>query len=254
MSDVDPTIEGFSQLPPLKELTKPQRRVLGTLVEKGFTVPESYPLTLKAATTGCNQKNNRSPVTSYTEDAVLDALEELRKLGVAAVVHTESGRTERYRHYVRKRFPFSEAQLAIMTELWLRGRQQLGELRTRASRMAPIESQQHLRQELDQLLAQGYVQADGSLDRRGAEVDHTFYLANEPQRSISASPRATAGDDDDSETTVPAATARPVATNSGESSGLRQVCEELRAELAEVREEVSELRESLAELRRNLGA
>src|SRR5688572_25460933 len=89
-------------LPPITSLHKVQRRVLGVLIEKGFTTPDQYPLTLKAVTTGCNQKNNRDPLTNYEEADVEQALDGLRELGLAAVVHTESGRTERYRHYMRK--------------------------------------------------------------------------------------------------------------------------------------------------------
>ena len=106
---------------PAGPLTKPQRRVLGVLIEKAFTTPDAYPLTLKAATTACNQKSNRHPLTNFTEPDVLEVLDQLRELGLAGVVHTESGRTERFRHYMRQRFTFSERQLAVMTELLLRG-------------------------------------------------------------------------------------------------------------------------------------
>ena len=68
----------------VRELTRAQRRVLGVLIEKGFTTPDSYPLTLKAVTAGCNQKSNRDPVTNYSEDAVEDVLDELRQLGLVA--------------------------------------------------------------------------------------------------------------------------------------------------------------------------
>jgi uncharacterized protein YceH (UPF0502 family) len=119
----------------LTTLSRPQRRVLGTLVEKGLTTPDQYPLTLKAATTGCNQKSNRDPVTEYDEDAVQRTLDELREMGLVGEVHTEGGRAARYRHYMRQKTTITEPQLAILTELMLRGRQQLGELRTRASRM-----------------------------------------------------------------------------------------------------------------------
>src|SRR5690606_38507486 len=107
------TSDDFEERAAVRVLTRPQRRVLGVLVEKGLTTPDSYPLTLKAVTTGCNQKSNRDPVTNYSEDAVEETLDELRQLGLVAVVHTESGRTERYRHYVRKKYPFTEQQLAI---------------------------------------------------------------------------------------------------------------------------------------------
>jgi uncharacterized protein len=167
---------------PITELSKGQRRVLGTLLEKAYTTPEGYPLTLKSLTAGCNQKSNRHPMTDYSEDDVLEFLDQLREMGLVAVVHTESGRTERYRHYMRKRFTLSEPQLAVLTELLLRGRQSVGDLRARASRMVAIESLDDLREALRGLASQNYLQASGSLDRRGVEVDHNFYQAGENKR------------------------------------------------------------------------
>jgi uncharacterized protein len=168
--------------PPITELTKGQRRVLGTLLEKAFTTPEAYPLTVKALTTGCNQKSNRYPMTDYTEDDVLEVIDQVRQMGLVAVVHTESGRTERYRHYMRKRFTWSEPQLAIMTELLLRGRQTVGDLRARASRMVPIDSLEDLRTALSGLIEQKHVRASGALERRGVEVDHNFYQPAEDKK------------------------------------------------------------------------
>ena len=159
----------------LKDLSRKQRRVLGVLLEKAFTVPEQYPMTLKATTTGCNQKNNRDPASSYDEDDVQETLLKLQERGLVGCLHTESGRTERYRHYMRHKTKLNEQQLAIMTELMLRGKQQLGELRTRASRMVSIESQEDLRRELIALMAIGLVRANGPLERRGIEVDHDLY-------------------------------------------------------------------------------
>jgi len=168
--------------PPVTELSKGQRRVLGVLLEKAFTTPENYPLTVKALTAGCNQKSNRDPVTNYDEDEVLSILDELRGMGLVAVVHTESGRTERFRHYVRKRFQYTEQQLAIFTELLLRGRQSAGDLRSRASRMVPIDSLDDLREALRGLQSQNAVQASGSLERRGVEIDHNFYQPREGRK------------------------------------------------------------------------
>lgn len=253
MSDFE-TDQGTSDdLPQVRELTKVQRRVLGTLVEKAFTVPESYPMTLKGLTVGCNQKSNRSPVTNYTEDAVLDALDELRKMGLVAVVHTESGRTERYRHYVRKRFPFSEPQLAIMTELLLRGRQQMGELRARASRMVPIESLDDLRKEVEGLIAQNFVSCDGPLERRGVEVDHCFYLSTEqPSRPAyipGTYPTADEGDDDSGG----ARTAISESVSS-ELNHLKETVAQLQNEIQELRAALEDVKDDLAQLRQSLGA
>lgn len=250
-----------TQFSPVTELSRLQRRVLGTLVEKGLTTPEQYPLTVKAATAGCNQKSNREPVTNYSEGDVLQALDELREMGLVAVVLSGGGRTERYRHYVRKRFPYSEPQIAIMTELWLRGRQQLGELRTRASRMVPIESQESLRQELEGLLQLGHLQASGPLERRGIEVDHNFYRANEGKKleataeEVRDEPAPAAAHSHSPPPgpapTLTAAFAAPPA--SGEVQLLKEQQRQLESELEQLRQEVSELRDSLQSLKRELG-
>lgn len=230
-------------------LTKSQRRVLGVLVEKGLTTPDQYPLTLKATTSGANQKSNRDPVTNYTEGAVWDSLDELRELGLIAVVHPESGRTERFRHYVRRRFPFSEKQLAIMTELFLRGRQQLGELRARASRMVPIESLDELRRELSDLLEKGFVQSNGDLERRGIEVDHNMYAPGEGGQ-LQPAPQSF---DQVERTPSPQSTSEMPAPVTDGLAELQAENALLRAELESLKQTVEELKEGLDELRHSLG-
>lgn len=253
MSDVD------SSLPPITELSRAQRRVLGVLVEKGITTPEVYPLTVKAVVAGCNQKSNRDPVVNYDEDRAETVLEELREMGLVAQVFTESGRTARYRHYVRKRFTLTEPQLAILTELMLRGQQAVGELRTRASRMAPIETLEQLRAELEGLVAMNLVRADGPLDRRGVEVDHNLYPANEKQPM-----RARAsGDSDEAPPRAASSASSQAAVDpglAGRVSALESACEVLRSENASLSESLSALRDDfrklgdeLHELRRSLG-
>jgi uncharacterized protein len=223
-----------------RQLSRPQRRLLGVLIEKAFTTPDQYPLTLKAATAGCNQKSNREPVTNYSEEQVQRFLDELRPLGLVAVVHTESGRTERFRHYARKAYPFTESQLAIIGELLLRGRQQPGELRTRASRMVPIDSQEELRTELAALQEQGYIQANGPLDRRGVEVDHNFYQADEGKTLTAGSFSAAVE--------VVAEIERPVSVSRAnpDVSALEQ-------RVTALETTVAELNDSLHALRRELG-
>lgn len=235
-------------LPPITELTRGQRRLLGVLVEKALTTPDQYPLTLKAATTGANQKSNRDPVTNYSENQVWEILDQLRELGLVAVVLPESGRTERFRHYMRKRFPFTEPQLAIMTELMLRGRQQLGELRARASRMVAIESLEELREELNALLEQGYIQASGDLERRGIEVDHDLYKSDEHGQL----PKMAAETPSLSSSPVVSASARQPAAES--SSDYGDELAELRLEVEALRQTVETLKDEFDDLRRNLGA
>jgi uncharacterized protein YceH (UPF0502 family) len=236
---------------PLKALSRKQRRVLGVLLEKAFTTPEQYPLTVKATTSGCNQKNNRDPVSTYDDDTVAQTLGELNDLGFVGILHTESGRTERYRHYLRHRTQHTEPQLAILTELLLRGKQQLGELRTRASRMVAIESLELLRSELQTLMGLGLVRANGPLERRGIEVDHNLYPAGENVEPLSAYSEEPAA----SSEAVPRAVERPTAPIGDPRVGaLESRVSQLDDELKDLRATVAELTDELTNLRRQLGA
>jgi uncharacterized protein YceH (UPF0502 family) len=122
-------------------LTPDEARVLGVLIEKSTTTPDQYPLSLNAAVAGANQKNNRDPVTSLSDDAVWDALEGLRSKGL--VVRIESGagsRVHRFRHNATDVLRGRAGELAVLAELLLRGPQTQGELRGRASRMHPMDT------------------------------------------------------------------------------------------------------------------
>lgn len=252
-----------SELIPLTSLTRKQRRVLGVLIEKAFTVPDQYPLTLKATTTGCNQKNNRDPVTNYDEDDVQETLEELQKLGFVGVVHTESGRTERYRHYMRMRTQWTAPQIAIMAELMLRGRQQLGELRTRASRMSAIDGQEDLRRELQGLMELKLVRSNGPLERRGIEVDHSLYPEGEKHDPLSTFSEVDSHDDDSgngtSHKTVGVGVSRHVSNEATSDASndriesLESELRELKNELSSMRNEIQSLQADVADLRRQLG-
>lgn len=252
--------ESESEHVSLKELPRKQRRVLGVLLEKAFTVPDQYPLTLKATTTGCNQKNNRDPVSNYDEDDVQETLSQLQERGLIGCLHTEGGRTERYRHYMRHKTPLNEPQLAIITELMLRGKQQLGELRTRASRMVAIDNQDVLRKELQTLMGMGLVRANGPLERRGIEVDHDLYPHTEnheplaeyrPEESDSADDRVVGPS---SSATRPSTISAPVSSAGQDRiSNLESSIQELRQDLSSVRAELSELKDRFDDLRRQLG-
>jgi uncharacterized protein YceH (UPF0502 family) len=122
------------------ELTFDEGRVLGVLVEKAFTTPDQYPLTLNAIVNGANQKNNRDPVVTMTEDAAFEAVEGLKAKGLAVQVDQVGARVSKYKHRAPETLHVTGAFLAVLTELILRGPQTLGELRGRASRMGEVES------------------------------------------------------------------------------------------------------------------
>jgi len=240
----------------IRQMTRLQRRVLGTLMEKGFTTPDQYPMTVKGCATGANQKSNRDPVTEYSEAEVADALEQLRQLGLVAEVFTDGGRAARYRHYARHKFDFSETQFAILCELLLRGRQQPGELRTRASRMIRIDSQEHLKADLVSLQSKGFVQSNGSLERRGVEVDHTFYLPKENMTMTAA--MLTADDEPDSRPSIPASAAAPTALRSATQSSAplpaidSGLLHSLQSQLSEISSQMSVLQSLLDSLQQRL--
>ena len=115
-------------------LTDIEVRVLGALVEKQVTTPEYYPLTLNALTLACNQKNNRHPVTSYSETEVANALETLREKNLTYVFHGSTSRVPKYKHVLPEVMHLNPAETALMCALMLRGPQTLGELRSNAGR------------------------------------------------------------------------------------------------------------------------
>jgi uncharacterized protein len=133
-------------------LTDIEARVLGSLIEKQVTTPEYYPLTLNALTLACNQKNNRYPVTSYTENQVAEAVEKLREKNLAYVFYGSTSRVPKYKHVMPEVMHLSHPEVALMCVLMLRGAQTLGELRGNASRLHHFSSLEEVEQTLNGLI------------------------------------------------------------------------------------------------------
>jgi uncharacterized protein YceH (UPF0502 family) len=116
-------------------LSEVETRVLGSLVEKELTTPEYYPLSLNALVNACNQKSNRDPVMNLDEDLVREALRTLDKKGLAGPADNLVSRVSKYEHRLQEAYNFTRHEIAILSELLLRGPQTPGELRSRADRM-----------------------------------------------------------------------------------------------------------------------
>jgi uncharacterized protein YceH (UPF0502 family) len=116
-------------------LTDIEVRVLGSLIEKGVTTPEYYPLSLNALVNACNQKSNRDPVMNLDEDSVRQALRTLDKNGLAGAADSFDGRVTKYEHRLQEAYNFDRRETAILCVLLLRGPQTPGELRSRSERM-----------------------------------------------------------------------------------------------------------------------
>src|SRR6202043_1101060 len=108
-------------------------RVLGVLVEKQHTVPDTYPLTLLALTAGCNQKTSRDPVLDASEAEVQSAIDQLKTLSL--VVESSGGRVMRYAHNVERVLAVPSQAVALLAALMLRGPQTAGELRISCDRL-----------------------------------------------------------------------------------------------------------------------
>jgi uncharacterized protein len=116
-------------------LSAAQIRILGSLMEKETTTPEYYPLSLNALVNACNQRSNREPVMTLTEDDVREALHGLEELRLAGPARAADGRVTKYEHWLGEVFNLTRAESALLGVLLLRGAQTPGELRGRSERI-----------------------------------------------------------------------------------------------------------------------
>lgn len=207
-------------------------RVLGSLIEKEFTTPEYYPLSLNALVNACNQKSNRDPVLNLDEAEVTRALDSLR-FKQFALLSGMGGRVSKYRHALAEKFRFTPAELALLCELMVRGPQTAGELRTRAERMHPFGDISEVESVLEELM-----------ERTPAVV---VRLPRQPGRKEPRYCQLFAGEPD--LTAVEGAAPESARQRSGADN---EKLAKLEEELAELRQEVSELRQVVADFKKSL--
>jgi len=133
-------------------LTEVEVRVLGSLVEKDATTPDYYPLSINALVNACNQKSNRDPFMTLTEDAVRQALESLKVKRLAGPVNSADSRVTKYEHRMQEVFNFSRGENAVLCVLMLRGPQTPGELRGRTERIHAFEDLDEVQSALQKLM------------------------------------------------------------------------------------------------------
>ena len=110
-----------------------ETRVLGVLVEKQHTVPDTYPLTLNAIVAGCNQKTSREPVIEATDPEVQAALDALKVHPL--IVESSGSRVMRYAHNIERALAIPLQSVVLLATLMLRGPQTAGELRINCDRL-----------------------------------------------------------------------------------------------------------------------
>lgn len=126
--------------------------MLGSLLEKEQTNPETVPMTVNALIAACNQKTNREPVMQLSEDQVVTALDWMRQ--EVLVWRSEGARTERWQQSVVRRWGLDRAGKALVTLLFLRGAQTAGELRNRSERLHPFATLEETESALRRLAAE----------------------------------------------------------------------------------------------------
>ena len=209
------------------ELTAPEQRVLGCLIEKRWTTPEQYPLSLNALRLACNQSTNRDPVTAYDEDTVREAAQRLSHYGLARLASGHSSRAIKYRHLCEEALSLDRPELALLAILLLRGPQTPGELKLRSDRLAPIASLD----EVDRLL--------GELAERG----YAHRLARRPGQKEDRFEHLLGGAGDEDAGPEPAPVQRPPSLPPG--AGLERRVAELEAQVQRLAGELAQVREEL---------
>jgi uncharacterized protein len=135
----------------MRPLSLLEARVLGVLVEKAHTVPDSYPLSLNALTLGCNQKTAREPVLAATEGEVQEAVDALRALSLS--FESSGSRVTRFEHNVGRALALPSQSVALLATLMLRGPQTASELRANAERLHRFADVSAVEGFLDELAA-----------------------------------------------------------------------------------------------------
>jgi hypothetical protein len=140
------------------ELTTAEQRVLGALIEKRWTTPDAYPLSLNALRLACNQATSRDPVTDYDEATVREAAQRLSRHGLARLASGAGSRATKYRHLAEDALGLGRPELAVLCILLLRGPQTVGELKVRTERLAEFENLEEVDRVLERLGDEGYVE------------------------------------------------------------------------------------------------
>jgi uncharacterized protein YceH (UPF0502 family) len=227
--------------PGMLELQPHEARVLGVLIEKELTTPEQYPQTLNALVNGCNQKNNRDPIVTLSEDDVHDAVEALRSKGAVVRVDMAGSRVPKYKHVLAERLKTGPRENALLAELLLRGPQTLGELRTRASRMQNFETLEVVRLTLEGLAGRDEPLCQQIAPAPGSRADRYTQLLARDVRAASAG--SVAGHDTVMERSSSASLASAVPPD----SALADRVSALEAEVAALRDRLNALATALGE-------
>jgi uncharacterized protein YceH (UPF0502 family) len=217
-NDETPSDDGSTQLSPI------EARILGCLIEKQATTPETYPLTANAVLVACNQKTNREPVLELEPGEVGHALREMTGKGLVRIV--DGARALRYEHRFATAWSVTTRQQALLAVLMLRGPQTLAELHARTERLAPPADLDEAKQALERLMQRTPALVANLGRASGQREDRYMHLLCGP---VSAAEYASSAAED--------------SPSSSKRGGLEARLDALEAEVEALRREVDALRE-----------
>jgi uncharacterized protein YceH (UPF0502 family) len=209
----------------LQFLQPDEIRVLASLIEKQIVTPEYYPLSLNALTNACNQKTSREPLVSYDETTVMRALDGLREKKVVRAVSGPDTRVAKYRQLFTESANLTQAELAILCVLMLRGPQTAGELRGRSERLHNFETLAEVEKTLQRLVERQPEPLVQQLQRQAGTKESRFaHLLGGPLNEAEVTPamRSTAAD--------PRIDPERISRLENEVASLREILETIKAE------------------------
>lgn len=219
-------------------LTPLQARVVSVLYEKEHTVPDTYPLSINALMSGCNQKTSRDPVMTISESDVQQTLDELRRR--SWVIESSGGRVMRYSHNLKRMLGVPAESVALLVTLMLRGPQTPGELRINCDRLQRFSDLSAMQGFLDELATRPQGPMAVLLPRQpGARESRWMHLLSGPPDEALLHPapgaRGMGG----------APAGGSAAAQADEIEALTQRVEQLETELARTAESLRQLRGEL---------
>ena len=203
----------------MDDLSPEEVRVLGCLLEKQRTTPDTYPLSLNALRAACNQSTNRDPVVRYDETTIRDALDRLRRRGFTRLTSYHGSRTAKYRHLLDEALPITQEEQAVLAVMMLRGPQTPGELMQRTERLFHFPDSAALHAVVERLIER---ELAARYDRRPGQREERY------GHLLGA----------DAEEPAPPPQAAPAAHEESRLDRLEREVAELRAEVAALRERV----------------
>jgi uncharacterized protein YceH (UPF0502 family) len=213
----------------LPELSLADTRVLGVLVEKQHTVPDTYPLSLNALVAGCNQKTSRDPVLDLATGDVQASVDGLRHASL--VIESSGGRVMRYAHNLERALGLPTPAVALLAALMLRGPQTVAELRAGTERMHRFADASAVEAYLQELATRRETPLVTELSRvPGTRETRWMHLLSGPPAAPADGGAGTAA-------AVPDAVAA--------TGGLAQRVEALERDVAALQDELAQLRERL---------